>query len=192
MAQGFINAQNIALPLAVAQGGTGVTTSTGTNKVVLSTAPTFDTSIAFADNTKGILGTATNDSAGTGYVGEITQSTVLFASSIAFTSGVAKNLTSIDLTAGDWQVFGNISAASTGLITYFYVWSSATSATLPDAAQYTLHPATGTTNASTMAFNIPTRRYSVASTTTIYISAQIGMASGTGTFCGEISARRVR
>lgn len=34
-------------PLAVAYGGTGVTSSTGTNNVVLSTAPTFDTSTLY-------------------------------------------------------------------------------------------------------------------------------------------------
>lgn len=182
MAQGFINSQNIALPLAVNQGGTG----SATGEAIL-------TSVGFTDySTGGLIGTATNDSAAAGYVGEITKSTILFASSIAFTSGVAKNLTSISLTAGDWQVFGNINAESTGLITYFYVWSSASSATLPDAAQFTLHPSAGTTNGATMAFTIPTRSYSLAATTTVYLSAQIGMSSGTGTFCGEISARRIR
>lgn len=43
MTQGFVNAQNITLPLAVSQGGTGVTTSTGTGSVVLSTSPTLTT-----------------------------------------------------------------------------------------------------------------------------------------------------
>ena len=38
-------------PLAVAYGGTGVTSSTGTNKVVLSTAPTFDTYTNFTSIT---------------------------------------------------------------------------------------------------------------------------------------------
>jgi hypothetical protein len=37
--------------LAVAYGGTGVTSSTGTNKVVLSTAPTFDTTVNFTPQT---------------------------------------------------------------------------------------------------------------------------------------------
>ena len=43
MTQGFVNAQNITLPLAVSQGGTGVTTSTGTGSVVLSNSPTITT-----------------------------------------------------------------------------------------------------------------------------------------------------
>jgi hypothetical protein len=38
---------SVAGTLAVANGGTGVTSSTGTNKVVLSTAPTFDTTTLF-------------------------------------------------------------------------------------------------------------------------------------------------
>ena len=43
MSQGFINAQNITLPLAVAQGGTGVVISTGTGSTVLSISPALVT-----------------------------------------------------------------------------------------------------------------------------------------------------
>lgn len=39
MTQGFVNTNNITLPLAVGQGGTGVTTSTGTGSVVLNNSP---------------------------------------------------------------------------------------------------------------------------------------------------------
>ncbi len=43
MSQGFVNPQTITLPLPVSDGGTGVTTSTGTGSTVLSTSPTLTT-----------------------------------------------------------------------------------------------------------------------------------------------------
>jgi len=53
-------------PLAVASGGTGVTTSTGTGSVVLGTSPTFTTSAIFPAGTVGAPGITTTGDTNTG------------------------------------------------------------------------------------------------------------------------------
>jgi hypothetical protein len=62
-------------------------------------------------------GTATNDSAAAGDVGEYVSSVIATGSATSFTTATAKNITSISPTAGDWDVQGecwiNSSAAST-------------------------------------------------------------------------------
>lgn len=191
MSQGFVNQSGITLPLAVAQGGTGVTTSTGTNKVVLSTAPTFDTSIAFADYTKGILGTTTNNNAGSGYVGEFVSSTVLQASSVSLSDNTATDLTSISLTAGDWDVWGRVVIINTTYGTTFAGWVSSTSASIPNLSLQTTEVVAASVMSGFTASIVPSR-FSLSSTTTIYVTGYVRFTTGSSSMCGGIFARRVR
>ncbi|HEY6019562.1 MAG TPA: hypothetical protein VIY48_06565, partial [Candidatus Paceibacterota bacterium] len=65
-----------------------------------------------------IKGTSTNDNAIAGDVGELITSTVASASGVSLTSTTAANVTSISLTAGDWDVDGTVDfnlAASTSV-----------------------------------------------------------------------------
>ena len=65
----------------------------------------------------GVVGVTTNSNATTGYVGEYISSQVAVASAVALTTATPANVTSISLTAGDWDVDGvidlNLSGATT-------------------------------------------------------------------------------
>jgi hypothetical protein len=52
------------------------------------------------------IGTTTNDDAAAGHIGEYVSSMVPGGTGPALTSGAASNITSISLTAGDWDVSG--------------------------------------------------------------------------------------
>ena len=146
--------------------------------------------IGFSDTTKGIVGTTTNDSASAGYVGELIDS----SGTVSLTSGVSTNVTSISLTAGDWDVNGNVSfATSANVGTQFIGWISVTSASYPgNSVSAALSLSSGQPTSNGEFFNVPYRRYSLASTTTIYLGAQATFSSGTCSVEGRILARRVR
>lgn len=135
-----------------------------------------------------IRGTHTNDQANIGYVGEEIESVVLTGAPVSFTSGVTQDLTSISLTAGDWDVYSNIGFTAT-TVTFLQGWVNTTSNSAPDSAYQTVCSplATGTR----LNLVIPTRRLLLSTTTTIYLS---GGASSTGTLTGYgyIWARRAR
>jgi hypothetical protein len=141
-------------------------------------------------------GTATNDSASTGYIGEYVSSDIPFGSAIAAgTSTQFKNITSISLTAGDWDVSGIPSAAIAGAtITVFEgVISAYSGNTTTDHISGDNDligpPPTGSYYAHTP---IPVWRVSIAGTTTIYLKGNCVYSAGTPTIFGRISARRVR
>lgn len=182
MAQGFV--RQLAVPVAVNQGGTGVTTSTGTGAVVLQQSPTI--------NQPDLVGTTTNNNATAGSVGEYTSSVIAFASAVSISTATATNLTSLSLTAGDWDVYGNINftfSANNG--TEIDVWISTTSASVPDQSlRVVLFQPSGIF--STYGADAPFKRISISGTTTVYLTGYVGFASGTATMCGGLYARRIR
>lgn len=140
-----------------------------------------------------ITGTATNDDAAAGKCGEFISSRIASGSAITINSVTSTNVTSISLTAGDWDVWGNITWPTVGTTTtQLYAWISSTSATPPDSSLYCAHLlATGTWNGSAGVIP-PQLRFSLSGTTTIYLTAYMIDVSGSGTVCGGIYARRVR
>ena len=142
-----------------------------------------------------ITGTTTNDSAAVGQVGEYVSSTVVAGSAVALTSAVAADVTSISLTAGDWDVSAMLAfvTAATTSYTSMFGGASSTSATvpgLPDRVQFST-AATVPGVANFVKAQAPTR-FSLASTTTIYLVAQAGFTVSTLSAYGRISARRIR
>ena len=186
MSQGFVNPQPITLPVPVADGGTGVTTSTGTGSVVLNTAPTLS-QITFS-TTSGIIGTTTNNDAAAGSVGEtLTSAVTTYTGGI--TNGVNFNATSITLTPGDWDVSGSSVVGGGGASYTCLTAVNTTSATLPAEAYCSGIYSVG---AQYVAFGVaPTRRFSVNTNTTIYLVVSPAF-TGTGSYQGQIIARRVR
>lgn len=147
--------------------------------------------------TKGIVGTTLGDNANAGSVGEFISSTVLQGSSVNLTSNTAANITSISLTAGDWDVSGSVwfNPASTTTSGQQAGWISTTSATLPTA------PGNGgefnnsntiPTNNGSFGFCVGPTRVNVSTTTTVYLSAQANFSASTMGAFGFIRARRVR
>lgn len=156
-----------------------------------------DTNIDFNIGGKGtgavnILGASTNSNAPTGYVGEYISSQVVVASAVNLPNNTATNITSISLTAGDWDVYGNVRVSYTTTSTGCYAWISTTSATAPDQS---LVSGPITLANGTIAFYgiccLPVR-ISLSATTTVYLSAVSTFTAGTSTGCGFIGARRVR
>jgi hypothetical protein len=199
---GVINANTITLGGDVVTSGDLTTagafaatfTFTGATGVTFPTTGTLLTSAQPTINQPNIVGTTTNDSAAAGSVGEFISSVVPFGSSISMAaSATVKNITSIALTAGDWDVWGNINMFnSANVMRFAYGWISATSATIPDASLYNGLGATPTLTLFRFAFSIPAMRFSLAVPTTIYLSGTMTFSSGTSTACGGIYARRVR
>jgi hypothetical protein len=143
-----------------------------------------------------LQGTNTNDSASAGYVGELIESDLTSGSAVSMTSGVDQNITSISLTAGDWDVWGvllNI-PASGSILSQFIGWVSTTSATNPATANG------GAINRRAFVWPadaveylpVGMRRISVGSTTTVYLGCRVVMSTAGQSVYGYIGARRVR
>lgn len=151
-------------------------------------------SLSFPDNTLGIVGTVAANNAGAGYVGQYISSTVLFGSAVTLTSGVIANVTSISLTAGDWDVTGNVFFNSSGQsFATCQGWINNVSVTKPDVALTSVfNVGSNTERVAQIGFCAPAQRINVSGTTTIYLIAQAVFSSGTNNVCGTIQARRAR
>lgn len=158
------------------------------------TAPTpanTDSSTNIATTAFVRTGTTTNNNAAAGQIGEFVTST---GSSIALTNGVVINMTTISLTAGDWDVVGSVvfQPAATTTVASLSVGTSVTSAALPALANglvsitTTFNVGTNQTLASGM------QRISIAATTTVYMVAAASFATSTMNAVGYIRARRIR
>lgn len=183
----FIFANTAATRNVTFPDATGTLLMTGQ---AISTVP----SIAFS-STSGVIGTTTNDNSAAGSVGEYISSSVLFASRVSVTTGTSKTITSISLTAGDWDVQGVVVyVPAVGTTTaQASVGISTTDNTLPTVAAENNYSALGTSAASIgCAPNVGSTRISIGSTTTVYIVANATFAVSTMQAYGFIGARRVR
>lgn len=139
-------------------------------------------------------GTATNDNASTGYIGEYVEA--LQSSLTNFpTSGQTGNNISISLTAGDWdisliiyavsngatvdRVFTGVGTASGNSFTGVITGVNSTEVPPPNAV-------------SSTGGGVPSYRVSIASTTTYYLKVYSEYTVATPQYQGRISARRVR
>jgi len=142
-------------------------------------------------------GTTAADNATAGRLGEVIASSVVVGSAVALTTATPANVTSISLTAGDWDVEGSVGfhPAATTSITNLQAWDSTTTAALPT------FPTNTTLTTNTIAAVVPNAdivvplgytRINVSATTTLYLSAQAAFTVSTLGAYGYISARRVR
>lgn len=138
-------------------------------------------------------GTGTNNNVDAGYIGEFIESVIGSGAPVTFTNSTAVNVTSISLTAGDWDVWGNVSLVTAGGGTgcsAIFGYTTTVSATAPDASLYSaISTATSILQAGT-GVSVPYRRYSLAATTTIYLGVYATCDTSSGTGCGAIYARR--
>lgn len=122
-------------------------------------------------------------------------STVSSGSAVSLTSGTYANITSISLTAGDWDITGVVAITTPGTTTITYInygvsTSSATAGSLGQMGSLT----SNTNIAATVDFTaaVPVTRLSLASTTTVYLVSRASFAVSTASAYGVIRARRVR
>jgi len=143
--------------------------------------------------TGGIVGVSTNSSATAGNVGEYVSSV---ASGVGQGStGTYANITSISLTAGDWDVTGQPSYqanSGTGLGQFFGAVSAYSGSATTDHVLYDNVVEGVPSSSYNVTLTIAQWRVSLSATTTIYLKAALVWGSGTSTIAGRISARRVR
>jgi hypothetical protein len=142
-----------------------------------------------------LKGTTTNDSAAAGNVGEFVSSTVLVGGAVALAASTATNITSISLTAGDWDVSGNvaINPAGTTVLNQIVGWVSSASATLPTAPNQGGEAAWGgSATAIPIIIGVGPMRFSLSGPATIYLSTFVIWTTNQPGGYGFIRARRVR
>ena len=145
-----------------------------------------------------LAGVTDGSNAASGMIGEFISSSIASGSAVSLTTATTANVTSISLTAGDWDVTGLVefiaTSATVAANAPLYAGIGSTGATLTDS-QYSLMRAGAMTTTSYSPWNCidtPVVRLSITSTTTIYLQAQATFAAGTMTAYGTIRARRVR
>jgi hypothetical protein len=142
-----------------------------------------------------ISGTNTNDNAAAGYVGQYISAEVASGSAISLTSPNAADVTSISLTAGDWDVSGNVGYLAAGgtVVTIRRAAIHTVSATIPTAPNGgAFHFWQGSVTGLNAVLPTGTMRLSLSATTTVYLSASSTFTTSTQTAYGFIGARRVR
>lgn len=182
------------------------TTDTLTNKTLTSPtinsgalsgtlSGTVDLSGTVTISGQGIIkGTATNDNAAAGYVGEYISSSVSAVAAPA--TGNWGDVTSIALTAGDWDIavnlyLGSITAASTTQVGYGVSTTSGNSASGLTAGVNLFYYA-ATTVPGDLSVMIARYRVSLSGSATHYLKLQMLYSAGSPVANATISARRMR
>jgi hypothetical protein len=143
-----------------------------------------------------VQGTNTNDNAAAGNVGEVLSSTILTGSSVALTTTTAINVTSISLTAGDWDVYhlAYFDPAATTNLSLWFASIGLVSATLDvTPGRYILnrYPGGSVIGGDFGGFMVGDR-LSVAATTTVYMVVRADFTVSTCRAFGKLWARRRR
>lgn len=138
--------------------------------------------------------TATNDNAGAGTVGEYMSSNIVQGSSVSLTSTVPKTITSLSLTAGDWDCQANAGFNPAGTTTVSSITGSIslTTNTLGATNEGTvqLNTTFGTGVVQTMATG--PARVSLASTASVFLVESATFGTSTMGGYGFLRCRRVR
>jgi hypothetical protein len=149
-----------------------------------------------------LIAKGTNDSAASGYIGEIVVGSLVRSSATSLTTGTAKTVTSISLTAGDWDITAMCGATPGGATTYSNVsWAISTTNNTEPGTDTLAVPTSGQSRhgfpipssaGSEWTFCISNTRASISSTTTYYLVANYSFGVGTLAAYGSITARRRR
>lgn len=187
--------------LAVTRGGTGVSTSTGSGNNVLSAAPTLTgTTIAAGITASGTVqvdgqligkGTATNDNAAAGYIGEYFESKVTAVTNFPAASNSYGNATQATLAAGDYlvgfQVQANLSGSTTTSWGAAIVTASATGGTAGDTELDYQSPTTASPSSATVF-----RRVTISGSTTVYGTIYATYSAGNPQYRCKLFGWRIR
>lgn len=166
--------------------------------ITLATATTLTTTSTVSVGAGQYTGEPGTGSATAGNIGEYIESVIASGSAIGLTTATPANLTSISLTAGDWDVdlVVNYIAAATTSVTRILSGVSLTTATF----DLTGGRAAGTfmnANVSggapmTYSVAVPPLRFSISGNTTVFGVAQATFTAAALTVYGILRARRIR
>jgi len=202
----------LTTPLSVAQGGTGATSAaaartnlglgtaatantgtSGSTIPLLSGANTWGAAQVFSalvTPTGGIAGITNGSAASAGAVGEVFTSTVSSVSGVSLTSAQIASVTSIPLTAGDWDVFGSIQTACNASTVLTNVIGGASTASNAFGTQFVSAPGVTPSVNTTTAYSIPDVVINVSTPTTVFLLAEAQFSTSTCKAGGTITARR--
>src|SRR6266852_2654039 len=183
-----------------------LTTKTGTGNATFATAPTLiapvlgsatATSINASTISPGhYSGEPSTGSALSGEIGEYISSNISAGSAISLTTATATNITTISLTAGDWDIEANLlfQGAATTNVTLYAGSLSLTSSTLDfsnDRFDELAYSSSGIVlgSAPTQNIHLGRARFSLSTTTTIYLVAFCNFTVSTEAAFGILRAR---
>lgn len=137
-------------------------------------------------------GTTTNDNAAAGEVGEVIEGELVSGSATALTTATPKDVISIALTAGDWDVDALIGFTIVNTTTIWQSSISQTSATLNAKNRDYRRVGAAGNLIGVYEAAVPSARISLAAPATIYLVAEAIFASGSNAAYGWLRARRMR
>ena len=196
----LVNAADASLVVTVQPGSAAVVTP-------ISDVPATNAAwmvVSNGVNASGLKGDTSGSAKAAGYVGEVLASTLGRASALTLSTGVAKTLTSIPVTAGTWLITGGVgiaSGATTSLTDFVGAVSKTTNAT--SGASFQLAPSAGEVrvefqagtigmaSGSDICLTVPSYTYRVTSNTTLYLTVETVFTSSAPSAYGFIQAVRI-
>lgn len=142
-------------------------------------------------------GTTTNDNAAAGNVGEVISSTVLAGSAVSLTTATPANITSVALTAGDWDCRAIVSRTLGATTSVTILQSAINPTTATIGTQGTTLVSTVSTAANVMGVlgqdtDIGPARVSLAAPTTQFLNVKDTFTVSTDAAYGQLTCRRAR
>lgn len=170
---------------------TNVATGAGTLNYWAVGFPGTSTTMNVTTQTGGLLVGGVNQAPSAGFIGEQIRSAV---TSVSLSNTTPANATSINLTAGVWDVSIIGSITCTGAFTEMQVGISTNSASFTGVTfgdnGVVYNPSGGLTTVI-FPLTVPSYRMFVSTTTTVYLVAQSNFSTGSSNMNGRISATRV-
>lgn len=212
------NAINSSMPIAVSQGGTGLASTTANqllysssnnviaglssaNSGVLKTSsggiPSIDaTNFSVLSTGVQLKGNNTNTTPPAGFLGQTARAYISNAASIPLTSATTVTITSINLTAGIWDI-SSLVGYVTDFLTHFQIAQTSISTTQSviegnfgnDSTNFKIGSAHDLGYQPVL--TIPKLRVLLSSTTTYYLTANATFTTSVCQVYGRISATRV-
>lgn len=140
-----------------------------------------------------IKGVVDGSSAAAGDVGEILTATKAIANEVALTTATAKDVLTLAVTPGEWDVEGMVDFDLAGATTTDWAAGVNTTAdTLGGQDTYFSEPVVLAIHTDVYARRVPVVRVNVTSNTTLHLVAKATFSAGTVAAFGTIRARRVR
>ena len=152
----------------------------------------------YVDAKGGLVNNGVTDgsNAAAGQIGEFVSSVRLVGNAMAVLTGTAKDVASLVLQPGDWDVSGNcfLTGATAGAVSALNFWLNTASATLPVPTASGIGDMAIGVNGISNGSGGPTGRLrvNVTTATTVYMSAIVNFASGAASLYGAMTARRAR
>lgn len=193
-----VGTSDLAASLSLVTPNINVATATSVNGVGLTGSGTITSTASTSIGRGQYLGTNDATVATAGNVGELISSTIASGSAVSLSNNSPANLTSISVTAGDWDVSCNLIFVDTGttVVSYLLGSISTTTGTVSTTpGQYTVYPISTAGAANTLITSvgmwIGPLDAALSAPTTYFCVAQGGFTVSTLTVYGILRARRV-